>query len=117
MCPAAPPPESSKMPVNDAAVHSATARFVGALLAEAGAVLAGDDVGAAADVDAAVALEVSLALASGVVAVPVEFPGPQAARDAPSPSTATRANSFVEEFRLPRSRGDVVMPLPFRARN
>lgn len=99
MCPAAPPPDSSKAPANEAAVHKAGAGVAGVL--GAGPVLTG----AVASVDGAApfSLAAALGLALGLVvevlggdadSCAVEPCGPQAASDAPKPTTAASANSL-----------------------
>lgn len=132
------------MPVNSAAVHSADAWLAGALLGGPGAGLAGDDAGAgvalelaladafAPELAEALALEpaaalplglagaVGLAVVPEVVASSAGLWGLHAASEAPSPSTAAKARSFVpcsfvERFRLARSSGAVIMPPLFRA--
>lgn len=96
MCPAAPPPESSRAPASEAAVQRAGSGVAGAL--GAGPVL----LGAALSVDASpvvpagsLGLALGLAdevLAGGAGSCPVEPCGPHAASDAPRPTTAASAN-------------------------
>lgn len=90
MCPAAPPPESSRAPASDAAVQSAGSGVAGAL----GAALSVAGAASAAPVDAlgpALGLGDEV-LAGGADSGAVVPCGPHAASDAPKPTTAASAN-------------------------